>query len=368
LAPYKGKTSAKAFAPGKVKRNQERGQVFPKKLFRPQTYKTVRFRQDTLGTVIPDISSLQPPCQSAVLFLVFNRPEVTKQVFDAIAKAMPPRLYIASDGPREDVEGEQALVDEVRSICEAITWPCEVQRLYRQENLGCKTAVSEAITWFFTREEKGIILEDDCLPSRSFFSFCDEVLERYSDSDEVMVVTGNNFQNGRKRGSSSYYFSKYSHIWGWATWRSTWEQYDSNLKFWDEWEASNDWRKKVPNPVERRFWQKIFENVSQGLVDTWDYQLLATLWFRGGLVVTPNTNLVSNIGFGANATHTTQLNSKLQSLPTGEICKVNHPDALGRNYQADRYVFGSVLCPQSSRLAYRALEVVLAVKGGAHRH
>lgn len=157
------------------------------------------------------------PLKTAVLFLVFNRPETTKTVFEAIRKAKPKRLYIAADGPRKHREGENEKVSSVRQIVTYVDWPCDVKTLFRDENLGCKSAVSGAITWFFNHEEEGIILEDDCLPHPDFFPFCESLLKRYANDERIWVITGNNFQNGIQRGEASYYFSRYNHVWGWAS-------------------------------------------------------------------------------------------------------------------------------------------------------
>ena len=155
--------------------------------------------------------------ETPVLFLVFNRPDTTAQVFEAIRQAKPPRLYVASDGAREDKEGELEKVKQVREIVSQVDWNCEVKTLFRDKNLGCKIAVSSAIDWFFEQEEMGIILEDDCLPHPTFFRFCQELLERYRDDERIGMISGNNFQFGRKCTDYSYYFSMYSHIWGWAS-------------------------------------------------------------------------------------------------------------------------------------------------------
>ena len=148
----------------------------------------------------------QHPLKTAVLFLIFNRPDTTKQVFEAIRKSKPPRLYVAADGPRTDKSGEAEKVEQVRRIAMQVDWNCEVKTLFREENLGCGKAVSSAITWFFKNEEEGIILEDDCLPNQSFFWFCEELLERYRDDMRIMAVSGDNFQKGLARNEFIYYF------------------------------------------------------------------------------------------------------------------------------------------------------------------
>ena len=160
------------------------------------------------------------PLQTPVLFLIFNRPDTTEKVFDAIRAAKPLRLYVASDGPRANQSGEDQIVNKVREISTSVDWSCEVKTLFQKENLGCKKAVSKGITWFFEQEKQGIILEDDCLPHPDFFVFCENLLEHYADNKHVWAITGDNFQNGQKRGEGSYYFSRYNHVWGWASWLS----------------------------------------------------------------------------------------------------------------------------------------------------
>jgi hypothetical protein len=281
-----------------------------------------------------------PPVQlqTAVLFLVFNRPDTTKQVFEAIKQVKPLRLYVASDGPRANREGETELVALVRQIATAVDWPCEVKTLFRQENLGCKKAVSGGIDWFFENEEQGIILEDDCLPHQDFFNFCETLLNRYASDERVWVVTGDNFQDGQLRGEASYYFSRYNHVWGWASWRRAWSKRDMEIKFWPEWKKSPEWRTWLPDKLERNFWLQIFDQMYRNEIDTWDYPWIASIWFHGGLTATPNVNLVTNIGFGSNATHTTGV-SKMSNMKTSSIRNIINPDTLIHDVGADRYVF-----------------------------
>ena len=155
--------------------------------------------------------------KTAVLFLVFNRPVTTMQVFEKIRQIKPQRLYVASDGPREGYNGEIEKVAKVREIATKVDWPCELRTLFRDNNLGCKKGVSTAITWFFEHEEQGIILEDDCVPHLDFFTYCENLLNFYSEEKKISVITGDNFQNGKWHGDGSYYFSKSNHYWGWAS-------------------------------------------------------------------------------------------------------------------------------------------------------
>ena len=176
----------------------------------------------------------QKPLNIAVLFLVFNRLDNTKQVFEAIRQSKPPRLYIAADGARKVKDGEEKKVKSVRDyILSNIDWKCEVKTLFQDQNLGCKMAVSGGIDWFFENEEMGIILEDDCLPSIDFFIFCEEQLNRYKEDLRIGHICGCNFQGNIKRGESDYYYSKLTHVWGWASWRRVWQHYDINMKNFD---------------------------------------------------------------------------------------------------------------------------------------
>lgn len=263
--------------------------------------------------------------KSAVLFIIFNRPDTTAEVFDRIRAARPAKLYIAADGPRAGHPEEGELCKQARAIVNQIDWDCELKTLFRNVNMGCKEAVSSAISWFFDNEQEGIILEDDCLPADTFFSFCDTMLDKYRDDDRVRHISGGNFQLGKKRGDASYYFSKISHIWGWASWRRVWRDYDKELSRYSEKEAQLALRNVFDDEWIADSWYQIFKELKEGNIDTWDYQLGLTNFFNNALCVIPNVNLISNIGFGANATHTTQTTDKYAALPLEEIGEIKHP-------------------------------------------
>lgn len=275
---------------------------------------------------------------SAILFLVFNRPDTTSKVFEAIRKARPARLYVAADGPRKDRLDEVEKVAKVRDIATSVDWPCKLKTLFHKNNLGCKYAVSTGIDWFFEQEEQGIILEDDCLPHQDFFSFCDTLLKRYAFDERVWNITGNNFQNGIQRGKFSYYFSYYNHVWGWASWRRAWKKADMDIKFWPKWKNTSTFKEFFLNSIERKYWEKIFDQTYHAKIDTWDYSWTASTWYHKGLTATPNVNLVSNIGFRKDATHTKLSNSPLANMTTSSIGKLQHPETVTRNPDADNYV------------------------------
>jgi len=291
------------------------------------------------------------PLDTAVLFLVFNRLDVTKQVFKAIRQAKPPRLYIAADGARNDKVGELEKVALVRDyITTHIDWNCEVSTLFRDKNLGCKYAVSSAITWFFENEEQGIILEDDCLPSQSFFWFCEELLEKYKSDSRIWHISGDNFQKGIKRGEGDYYFSKFNHIWGWASWANRWDKYDVEMEDYDNFKHSNQIDNVFNKNSSRKYWNDIFGKVSKNEIDTWDYQWTFTILSNSGLSILPNKNLISNIGFGAEATHTFDLESEFSELEKEELTTpLVHPTFILLNNVADEltetkmFVHGNIL-------------------------
>jgi hypothetical protein len=266
------------------------------------------------------------PLKTAVLFLTFNRPDTTKQVFEAIRKAKPPRLYVAADGPMADKSGEWEKCERVRRIATQVDWDCEVKTLFRGENLGCKKAVSDAISWFFESVDEGIILEDDCLPTPSFFRFCEEMLERYRSDERIFMISGDNFQFGKKRTDYSYYFSRYCHIWGWASWRRSWANYDVQMKLWPEIKNGRWLYDILSKKKSVKYWTYIFDNVYNKKIDTWDYQMIFTCWSQNMLVILPNANLVSNIGFGIDSTHNFNPKDHRNSIPTEEMrFPLSHP-------------------------------------------
>lgn len=272
-----------------------------------------------------------------ILFIIFNRPEITQKVFQEIKKQQPKFLFIAADGPRNNVDTDLKKCKETRGIVlEAIDWDCEVKTLFRSENLGCGVAVSEAITWFFENIEQGIILEDDCLPNPSFFGFCEELLHKYKNEEQIYGISGDNFQNGIQRGNASYFFSNYVFVWGWATWRRAWENYDFDMEDLEQFKKDNSIYKIDKRKIFQDYWLNIFENVAKKKIDTWDYQWMFTIWKSKGKVIVPNINLISNIGFGKEATHTTG-NSPFANLEVGKIGVIKHPKKIIINRKADDY-------------------------------
>lgn len=266
--------------------------------------------------------------QTPVLLLVFNRPAQSLRVLEQIRQQQPRQLFIAADGPRVSRPGEEALCKETRErLLAAIDWNCDVRTLFRDDNLGCGRAVSGAISWFFEAVEEGIILEDDCVPDASFFGYCTSLLSYYREQPQVMHIGGSNFQQGRVRGDGSYYFSRYSHVWGWATWRRAWQHYDYTLHLYRESPVSD------LNPSLRGALRAIY----QRRIDTWDIQWFMSVWFSGGWAITPNVSLIKNIGYGNGATHTRRVPSWFKKIRYGSLPLVVHPQELAVDEAADHF-------------------------------
>lgn len=268
--------------------------------------------------------------KNPLLFLVFNRPDTTKRVFAAIRQAQPPRLYIAADGPRPDKPGELEKCEQVRKIAMAVDWDCEVKTLFREKNLGCKYAVSGAINWFFENEDQGIILEDDCLPHQDFFRFCDEMLDKYRDNDLIFSINGNH--NIIVDYKYSYYFTIFTNVWGWATWKNRWRLYDIEMNGWIEFKNNKKLRFIYDDKSFINHWERIFEATYNGNINTWDFQLLFCSFSKNKLSVQPVENLVSNIGFGKTATITKNIYSERANQKTFGYNYIIHPESINRSY------------------------------------
>jgi hypothetical protein len=285
-----------------------------------------------------------------LLLIAWRRPHTLRQVINAIRPVAPTRIFVACDGPNLERHGEAEKVSATRQVIkQEIDWPCQIERLYSDVNQGCRLGVSHAISWFFEQVEEGIILEDDCVPHPDFFPYCAALLKRYRDDMRVWCISGNNFQNGQWRGDGSYYFSRYTHIWGWASWRRCWQHYDANLNSWPVLRDSGLLETVFEDPLERTYWSRIWQRLmDEAQPDTWDYQWVFTCMANGGLTTLPNRNLVSNVGFGKGATHFS--NTKAKSIPSKGIDRLQHPSFLLPDAVADRFTFDHVFGGKWRRL------------------
>lgn len=272
--------------------------------------------------------------KTPILFLIFNRPDTTAIVFEAIRKAQPKTLYISADGPRAHKAGEKELCEAARKVVEKVDWECDVHTKFSEQNQGCKKNVSESITWFFSEVEEGIIFEDDCVPDESFFTFCETLLEKYKNEERVKMISGNNFQFGKKYGSESYYFSNLPSIWGWATWRRAWNEYDIDMKTYPLFKKNKTIKNFFKDSNIQKFMLGIFEKLYTNKMNTWAGRWIYAIYDNNGVSIVPNVNLVSNIGFNENATHTKSGNI-LDSIPFENIGVITHPEIIKINETAD---------------------------------
>jgi hypothetical protein len=287
--------------------------------------------------------------KTPVTFIIFKRPDLTARVWEAIRRARPAKLFVIADGPR--TPQEEVKCDETRKVVEQIDWPCEVQRNYSATNLGCRERIASGLDWVFSQMSEAIILEDDCLPSPSFFDFAAELLGHYREEPRVMHICGSNFVSQEGKTPYSYYFSRYAHVWGWATWARAWNQMDLSMKEWPEFSKSAA-ATLFADPLERKHWLRKLNRFFTGeRSDSWAYPWQFAVWAHNGVCVSPATNLVSNIGHRADATHT-QTGSPRANLAAGEVAlPLKHPPAIRIDEHADRLTFYEAL--EGDRLRQR---------------
>jgi hypothetical protein len=291
-----------------------------------------------------------------VALLIFNRPDTTERVFREIAKAKPPKLLVVADGPRTNRAGEYEKCQQTRAIIQKVDWDCEVITNFAENNMGCKLRVASGIDWIFEQVEEAIILEDDCLPEPSFFQFCEEMLTRYRNNDRVSMVSGGNLQFGQQRGLASYYFSRYTHIWGWATWRRAWQHYDRDIKLWPQFRDEGWIEALFPNKGEQDYWRNSFQMVYDGSLDTWDCSWTFSALLKGMLQVVPNVNLISNIGFGPDATHTHDVGIHA-NMPTQPInFPLIHPNFVLQDPEGDRFISEDQIAPSFVKRQIRKIK------------
>ncbi|MFK7767054.1 MAG: glycosyltransferase family 2 protein [Mariniblastus sp.] len=285
------------------------------------------------------------PLETPIAFCIFNRPELTAKVFARIRDVKPKRLFVIADGARPEKQGEADLVKQTRAVIELVDWDCEVKTDFANQNLGCKKRISTGLDWAFGQSEELIILEDDCLPAKSFFPFCEELLNRYRDQPKIMMISGNNFQP-ESLSEDSYYFSRWPHIWGWASWRRAWKHFDAEVSSWPNSKSSGDLRSVFGSAEEYDYWSTMLDQQHAGAIDTWDFPWAYACWQNKGLSILPQRNLVTNLGFGPSATHTTDVNSMLANLKSNEMGKLTHPSKIHPNVVADQYTWANVMSPK----------------------
>ena len=281
--------------------------------------------------------------KTPILLIIWKRPKATYKLLQVLKKQKPIKIYIACDGPKKNDLDNLNKVKITRDLIKReIDWNTSIETLYSEENLGCKYGVSKAISWFFENENEGIILEDDCIPHPDFFEYCEILLEKFREDERIWCISGSNHV-GKKIGNESYFFSRYNHCWGWASWKRCWKHYDPEMSLWPKYFSSKLLKTNFPNRKEYYYWKSFFSKFYNGGCDsTWDYQWLFCSLINNGLSVIPNTNLVDNIGFDSDATHTKIGKSpiKLNNLKAGKsgILPIIHPEFIVRSELADRIV------------------------------
>jgi len=268
---------------------------------------------------------------TSVAFIIFKRPDTTEKVFNEIRKIKPKKLFVIADGPKNKDEEIKCL--KTREIINRVDWNCQVYKNYSDKNLGCRKRVISGLNWVFENVEESIILEDDCLPDQSFFYFCESLLEKYKENKEVMMISGNNhLRNEENIIKNSYYFSKFVYIWGWATWRSSWNLMKDDLSIDNKVISDNfsSWK-------ERTYWKQVFKETEKGYIDSWAYTFFYCSLKNNMKNICPNVNLISNIGFGDDSTNTGN-STDAYSLNKKESISfpLNHPEKIEINKKADK--------------------------------
>jgi hypothetical protein len=275
--------------------------------------------------------------RTAVALILFRRPEETARVFATIREARPPQLFLIADGPRPGNADDARRCEQARAVVEAVDWPCEVVRDFADENLGLKRRIPSGLDRVFAAVEEAIILEDDCLPHPSFFPYCEELLDRYRDDERVVHISGSQLLP-ESPGEGSYSFSRGAAVWGWATWRRAWRLFDAELTDWHAFpgaERRARLRRMFEETAERRHWRFVWDNSRE--MDNWDAQWAYVALSRGQLAINPHRNLVTNIGFGEQATQATEDPLGIGDRPLEGISfPLEHPAEVRRNVEADR--------------------------------
>lgn len=298
-----------------------------------------------------------------ILLITFNRPDNTRRVLESVLAVMPQELYIFQDGAREGNENDKTKCAEVRRLIESFAENSQVRihTYFSESNLGCGRGPFSAITWFFDHNEQGIILEDDCLPDLDFYYYCQELLVKYQRNPKIGLIGGSNY--GYKiKGNASYGFGSGHHqTWGWASWRRTWKLFDYKLNNIDDDRFSMIVKSYYKSIRQCDYWMDVFRRVKKNQMDNscWDYQFVFEMWKEGMLVVCPRVNLVSNVGFGENATHTANQNNPLLGRTAEGILPLVHPKEIIHEYEMDDYLMRHFIIPYDyglsgvKRLPYR---------------
>jgi hypothetical protein len=303
-----------------------------------------------------------------VVLMMFNRPEHTRAVFDRIAAVQPRRFFIIADGPRPDRPDDVRKCLESRAVLDRVDWHCDLHTNFSDINLGCARRISSGLDWVFNQVDRAIILEDDCVPDPSFFPFCAKLLERYEDDRRIRTISGNSFLSGMTRTHWSYHFSNFHGIWGWATWRRSWQKVDLAMRQWPEVRDGGWLVDMVGDRRAARFWASRLDATYEGRITSWAYRYLFSCWLDHCLAVAPNRNLVQNIGFGQEATHTGDGRSYMEYPAQPMPFPLIHPPFIVCDRVSDRETFRRRCLPEDGPLPKRMLRpLYYALRGIANR-
>lgn len=280
--------------------------------------------------------------ETPIAIFTFNRPQLTERLLGIVGQIKPRRLLVVSDGPRPNVAGDLEKCAAVRSLFDHLDWDCQIERNFAETNMGSFPRNSSGLNWVFEQVEEAIILEDDCLPDLSFFPYCKELLNKYRDNSRIGLISGNNFlKHAVDRQTPSYFFSSYALTWGWASWRRTWHQVDLNMPYWPQFRDSGRLRQAVFSSSEAKYWQNIYDAIlERRMNNAWDYQLILTCLRFNFLTIVPRVNLVTNVGFGPEATHCTNSNDSISNVPAhGLKFPLAHPKKVHTSKLVDYRIF-----------------------------
>ncbi|AEN06202.1 glycosyltransferase family 2 protein [Halolamina sp.] len=289
-----------------------------------------------------------------VVLLAYNRPDTTARVVERILDADPPELFVVADGPRNDPADRRRCAATRETILDA-EWDCPVHTLFREENVGLPEAVYTGLDWVFEQVPEAIILEDDTVPSTDFFRYCGTLLDRYRETDRVMMINGTNRLGTWKADHQDYHFVTYQGVWGWATWRDAWDRYDPEMRAWEDTAVRDRIRETIDDDERFEYYEHRFQRSYDGASPAWSRMWRFALLANDGLAAVPSRNLVSNVGFDDRAVHTTDPDSPLADLPQGELrFPLDPPDALAPDREYERTGFEQFRRPSyATRLARR---------------
>ena len=300
-----------------------------------------------------------------IAIFLFNRPNELRSVLKVIEEIKPTTLFLIADGPRVDHPEDQELCMHARMICSEINWPCQTHRLFFDINQSNRNAIPLGLDWVFSKVDQCIILEDDCVPSHSFFFYCAELLERFRDTPQIMTIGGHRFDGPDEYHQDSYFFSKYPSTWGWATWKRAWKLFDLNLEKWTALKKTNWLYELLSNTRYENYWSRIFNQMQAGL-NTWDYALLFSCWSNHGLSIRSKVNMIHNIGHNNSATHTRSLNPLITERKAMEIhFPLQHPSIITCNQATEErieWVSYSGITQRAIEAAYSKIQSQVSTK------